>query len=71
VPYFYEQVGQRLRAYVAPPPPLRKAESTAEADERLEEVAEKAETAASNATDETQIGAAEQPLLRPSAGRVD
>jgi hypothetical protein len=71
VPYFYEQVGQRLRAYVAAPPPLRTADSAAEADEPLEEVAEEAETAASGATDETQIVAAEQPFLTPSAGRVD
>lgn len=56
VPYFYEQVGQHLRAYVAPPPPLRKADSAAETDTPLEEVAEEAEAAASEATDDTGYG---------------
>ena len=70
VPYFYEQVGQYLRAYVASPPPLRKAASAAETDEALEEVAEEAETAASEATDDTQGAAPEHPSLGFGAGGV-
>ena len=57
VPYFYEQVGQHLRAYVAPPPRLRKEDTAAETDQPLEEVAEEAEIAASEATDDAQAEA--------------
>ncbi len=53
VPYFYDQVGQHLRAYVVPPPRLRKEDSSTE-PEPLVEVAERAEVIASEATDETQ-----------------
>ena len=52
VPHFYEQVGQHLQAYVAPPPRLRKEDAdTGKADEPLEEVAGEAEAAASEAAD--------------------
>ena len=71
VPYFYEQVGQYLRAYVAPPPPLRKAAGAAETDEQLEEVAEEAETVASEATDDTQVVASERLSSGFGAGGVD
>lgn len=71
VPYFYEQVGQHLRAYVPPPPPLRKAETAADSDESLEEVAEEARTAASKATDDTQIAASDHSFLGCGAGRGD
>lgn len=54
VPYFYEQVGQHLRAYVASPPRLRKEDQSAKkAEEPLEEFAEEAEAAASEATNNT------------------
>jgi hypothetical protein len=71
VPYFYEQVGQYLRAYVAPPPPLRAAASAAETDEPLEEVAEEAETAASEATDDTQVVRSEHSSFGFDAGGGD
>jgi hypothetical protein len=55
VPYFYEQVGQYLRAYVAPPPRVRKEQGDAEkAEEPLGEVAQGAEIAASRAADVAQ-----------------
>jgi hypothetical protein len=52
VPYFYEQVGQHLRAYVAPPPQVRKDDGTSE--EGIEEVVEEAATASTEATDQVQ-----------------
>ena len=71
MPYFYEQVGQYLRAYVAPPPPLRNAASAEETDEPLEKVAEDAETAASEATDDTQIMVSStRPWVRCGRKRV-
>ncbi len=54
VPYFYDQVGQHLRAYVVPPPRLRKEDSGTEPEPPLVEVAERAEVMASEASDETQ-----------------
>jgi hypothetical protein len=57
VPYFYEQVGQHLRAYVAPPPRMRKEGDSEMAEEPLEEVAEEAEAAAAEATDKAQVTA--------------
>ncbi len=54
VPSFYEQVGQFLRAYVAPPPRVRREAKPYEADEALQEVSDDAEVASSDATDETQ-----------------
>lgn len=49
VPHFYEQVGQHLRAYVPPPPPLRKEDGKAKnSEEPLKKAAEK-ETAEAEA----------------------
>lgn len=52
VPSFYEQAGQHLRAYVAPPPRIRKEQADAAAEEPLEEMADEAEVAASEAADD-------------------
>lgn len=57
VTHFYEQVGQHLRAYVAPPPRVRKEEGVADTDPSLEEVAEVAEAVASEAIDDAQAKA--------------
>lgn len=53
VPQFYEQAGQHLRAYVAPPPRLRREDTSEQQDEPLEEIADDAATASSEAADET------------------
>lgn len=53
VPQFYEQVGQHLRAYVEPPPRVRKESRDAESDEPLKDISHEAASAASEAVDET------------------
>src|SRR3546814_19360293 len=40
VPHFYEQVGQFLRAYIAPPPRIRREEARAGASEETDRVGE-------------------------------
>src|SRR3546814_3436479 len=40
VPHFYEQVGQYLRAYIAPPPRIRREEARAGASEETDRVGE-------------------------------
>lgn len=55
VPSFYDQVGQRLRAYVPSPPRIRKDDAAQAADTPLEEVAEEAEMAAATAADESRL----------------
>lgn len=71
VPYFYEQVGQHLRAYVAPAPRLRKEDTDRETDEPLEEVAEEAETVASEASGDAQAVASEHSTLRFGYGGLE
>src|SRR3546814_19615707 len=40
VPHFYEQVGQYLRAYIAPPPRIRREQPRAGASEETDRVGE-------------------------------
>src|SRR3546814_9402335 len=54
VPHFYEQVGQYLRAYIAPPPRIRREEARAGASEETDRVGEIAVESA----EESQIGRA-------------
>lgn len=49
VPHFYDQVGQHLRAYVPPPPRLRK---EAAGEDRIDDVADAATSASIEATEE-------------------
>ena len=55
VPTFYDQVGQRLRAYVPSPPRIRKDDAAQDAESSLEEVAEEAAMAAATAADESRM----------------
>ena len=53
VPYFYEQVGQHLRPYVAPPPRLDSSNKASDGDEPLGDIAKEAAAASSEAVDDT------------------
>jgi hypothetical protein len=70
VPAFYDQVGQRLRAYVPAPPRLRKEEGAMDANDALEAVAEAAELAAADAADGAQAAKTitSVPLLEQQDG---
>jgi len=71
VPYFYEHVGQHLRAYVPPPPRLRTKAETDKPEDALEEVAEEAETAASRAAEKARAEASEPPVVPLGEERPD
>lgn len=53
VPQFYERAGQHLRAYIAPPPKLRREDAQRTGDEPLDEIADDAATASAEAADKT------------------
>jgi hypothetical protein len=55
VPHFYEQVGQYLRAYVAPPPRLRREQGEADGAASLEEVAEEATEISTDAAEDVSV----------------
>src|SRR3546814_20109636 len=78
VPHFYEQVGQYLRAYIAPPPRIRREEARAGASEETDRVGEIAVESAeeSRAAAEDNAAAAgngaapHRPEEEPSATRA-